>query len=119
VNQPLNLKCENLVSKAFAAFHKCNLYRYSLAMYVALSLLIGTVWLRIGNNADVVVDVVGVLFFVAAFMVFMSVSVLPAFLEEKAVFVRERANGGAVQVEFSLTHSSLKSPGFNPVEPMK
>ena len=40
-----------------------------LGLYVALSVMIGTVWLQIGNKADVVVDIVGVLFFVAAFMV--------------------------------------------------
>lgn len=79
-------------------------------MYVALSLMIGTVWLRIGNKADVVVDIVGVLFFVAAFMVFMSVSVLPAFLEEKAVFVRERANGSYSVPAFVIAHTIVDVP---------
>lgn len=81
-----------------------------LAMYVALSIMIGTVWLRIGNKSDVVVDIVGVLFFVAAFMVFMSVSVLPAFLEEKAVFVRERANGAYGVMPFVVAHTIVDAP---------
>ena len=37
--------------------------------------------------------------------VFMSVSVLPAFLEEKAVFVRERANGGYSVAAFVVAHT--------------
>ena len=78
-----------------------------LALYVALSIMIGTVWMQIGNKSDVVVDIVGALFFVAAFMVFMSVSVLPAFLEEKAVFVRERANGSYSVAAFVLAHTAV------------
>lgn len=40
-----------------------------MAMYIALALMIGTVWLNIGDGADVIVDIIGVIFFVAAFMV--------------------------------------------------
>lgn len=81
-----------------------------LAMYVALSIMIGTVWLQIGDGADVIVDIIGVIFFVAAFMVFMSVSVLPAFLEEKAVFVKERANGAYGSSAFVLAHTIVDLP---------
>ena len=42
--------------------------------------------------------------------VFMSVSVLPAFLEEKAVFVRERANGGYSVAAFVVAHTVVDVP---------
>ena len=40
-----------------------------IVMYVVLALMVGTVWLNIGDGADVIVDIIGVIFFVAAFMV--------------------------------------------------
>lgn len=46
-----------------------------MVMYIALALMIGTVWLDIGDGADVIVDIVGVIFFVAAFMVGCRLSV--------------------------------------------
>jgi Na+-transporting methylmalonyl-CoA/oxaloacetate decarboxylase beta subunit len=47
--------------------------------------MIGTVWLRIGTDAksDAVQDIASSLFFIAAFMVFMSVAVQIAYVEEK------------------------------------
>ncbi len=46
------------------------------------------IWLRItARNVD---NIAGALFFVAAFMAFMSISVLPAFLEDKAIVTAER-----------------------------
>ena len=81
-----------------------------MVMYIGLALMIGTVWINIGDGADVIVDIIGVIFFVAAFMVFMSVSVLPAYLEEKAVFVKERANGAYTSLVFILAHTVVDVP---------
>lgn len=84
-----------------------------MALYVVLSIMIGTVWIRIGANdpkSSVVQDLVGALFFIAAFMVFMSVSVMPAFIEEKAVFIRERANGTYRVSAYNLAHFLVDIP---------
>lgn len=40
----------------------------------------------------------------------MSVSVLPAYLEEKAVFVKERANGAYTSLVFILAHTAVDIP---------
>lgn len=84
-----------------------------MGLYVMLSIMIGTVWLRIGANnpkTSVVQDLVGALFFIAAFMVFMSVSVLPAFAEEKNVFLRERANGSYMVASYNVAHLLVDIP---------
>lgn len=84
-----------------------------MALYGVLSLMIGTVWLRIGEDtpsAGVIQDIIGALFFAAAFMVFMSVSVLPAYHEEKMVFIRERANGTYRVAAYNLAHFLVDIP---------
>lgn len=80
------------------------------AMYLALSLMIGLVWLRLGNSADRIIDINNALMYVCAFMVFMSVSVLPAYLEERAVLVRERANGAYSIPAYIVSHTLYEIP---------
>ena len=80
------------------------------AMYIALSVMIGTVWLDIGSSADDIIDVVNVLFFIAAFMVFMSISVLPAYLDDRNIFTKDRANGAYGTLSFLLAQSIVSQP---------
>ncbi len=60
-----------------------------------LSALIGAMYANVGQDKDQesVVARVSVLFYVAAFMVFMSVAVLPFVMLQRDVFVKERMNG--------------------------
>lgn len=80
------------------------------AMYIMLSLLIGTVWLQLGDSAKVINDVNGALFFTTAFMIFMSISVLPMYLEERNVFIRERANGSYSVTSYLVSHFLFEVP---------
>ncbi|KAI0557173.1 ABC transporter ATP-binding protein [Gracilaria domingensis] len=80
------------------------------AMYLILSLMIGLVWLRLGNSASVINDYNYALFYTCAFMIFMSVSVLPAYLEERSVLVRERANGAYSVGAYILSHTLYEIP---------
>ena len=85
-----------------------------LAMYTMLAGLIALMFLGLGDDLEDgdIVARVSVLFYVAAFMVFMSVAVLPFFVMQRPVFVRERCNG-AYDVRFAFclapppTHPSL------------
>mmetsp|Transcript_2757 Transcript_2757/g.6592 ORF Transcript_2757/g.6592 Transcript_2757/m.6592 type:complete len:656 (-) Transcript_2757:287-2254(-) len=84
-----------------------------MALYVTLSIMIGTVWLRIGAGtpkSNVVQDIANVLFFIAAFMVFMSVAVQIAFIEEMALFRKERAAGMYSTFAHALSHVVVDAP---------
>ncbi|OQR81929.1 ATP-binding Cassette (ABC) Superfamily, partial [Achlya hypogyna] len=67
------------------------IYWVRLFMYIMLSFMVGTMYYH--TNTDLTEqDLLPMLFYVQAFLVFMSVAVLPFFIEQRAVFVRERAN---------------------------
>ena len=66
-----------------------------LIMYVGLGAMIGFMFWKLGDKYAYtdIVSRISLLFFVAAFLVFMSVAVLPFFIQERHVFLRERSNG--------------------------
>lgn len=66
-----------------------------VAMYAAMGFLLATVWINLGKSQTTgkIQDRLSVFFFSVAFLGFMSVSGIPSFLEERSVFIRERANG--------------------------
>jgi hypothetical protein len=85
-----------------------------LAMYTMLSILIALMFLGLGDDLqdkDIVARV-SVLFFVAAFMVFMSVAVLPFFVMQRAVFITERCNGAYNVPEYCLAKFFTSLPGL-------
>jgi len=79
-------------------------------MYLGLCIFIGLIWLRLDQTVEDIQDTVSVLFFVAAFLVFMSISVLPAFIEERAIFTKERANGSYGVLAYALAHFVVETP---------
>eukprot|EP00959_Pyramimonas_sp_CCMP1952_P006106 127906-Pyramimonas_sp.AAC.1 len=71
-------------------------------MYIALAFMVGTMYYDVGEvarggepvaAAAAATSLLALLFYVQAFLVFMSVAILPFFLEIRDVFRRERANG--------------------------
>jgi hypothetical protein len=85
-----------------------------LVMYVMLSVLIGLMFWGIGDakkDGDVVARV-SILFYVAAFMVFMSVAVLPFFVMQRGLFVKERCNGAYGVSEYVLSKFLTSLPGI-------
>ena len=65
-----------------------------LAMYSMLALMVGFMFWDIGSetNDASIQKRISIIFYVAAFMVFMSVAVLPFFMMQREVFVQERCN---------------------------
>lgn len=55
--------------------------------------MMGTVWLRLSTHQDSIQPFVNAIFFGSAFMSFMAVAYIPAFLEDRATFIKERNNG--------------------------
>jgi hypothetical protein len=71
------------------------LWMVRIVLYTILSLVVGLLYLKSASR-DLEIDPLAItpmLFYVQAFYVFISVAVLPFFIDELQVFGRERANG--------------------------
>ena len=68
-------------------------YGIRIAMYMGLAIMMGTVWLRVKTTQENIQSFINSIFFGGAFMSFMAVAYIPSYLEDRAIFVRERANG--------------------------
>jgi ABC-type multidrug transport system ATPase subunit len=80
-----------LISRAFVNAAKNPLsYWVRVAMYTALAVLMGTTWLRLGADQQDAVNRIVAIYFSVAFLSFMAVAGIPAFLEERHVFLREK-----------------------------
>ncbi|KAJ5172400.1 hypothetical protein N7492_004993 [Penicillium capsulatum] len=68
-------------------------YGIRIVMYLGLAIMMGTVWLRLHPSQEYIQPLVSAMFFGSAFMSFMAVAYVPAFLEDRGTFFKERANG--------------------------
>ncbi|ORY55862.1 P-loop containing nucleoside triphosphate hydrolase protein [Pseudomassariella vexata] len=68
-------------------------YTIRIAMYLGLGVMIGTVWLRLKPEQSSIQPYINGLFFGSAFMSFMAVAYVPAFLEDRLQYVKEYHNG--------------------------
>ncbi|KAK9246144.1 P-loop containing nucleoside triphosphate hydrolase protein [Lipomyces tetrasporus] len=64
-------------------------YGVRVVMYLALAVLMGTVWLRLQPNENTIQSYFNAIFFGSAFMSFMAVAYIPAFLEDFSTFKKE------------------------------
>ncbi|QKX61298.1 uncharacterized protein TRUGW13939_08446 [Talaromyces rugulosus] len=90
-----------LISITFSLLHRSWIKSYRdvvaygirILMYMGLAIMMGTVWLRLSTSQESIQPFVNAIFFGSAFMSFMAVAYVPAFLEDRATFIKERANG--------------------------
>ncbi|CEG35982.1 atp-binding cassette superfamily [Plasmopara halstedii] len=87
------------------------IYWIRLFMYFCLSFMVGTMYLSTNNELSEE-DLVPLLFYVQAFLVFMSVAVLPFFIEQRAVFARERANSSLNVLSYVCANFLATLPGI-------
>ena len=68
-------------------------YGIRIAMYMGLAIMMSTVWLRLSPTQGNIQSFTNAIFFGGAFMSFMAVAYIPSFLEDRTLFMKERANG--------------------------
>ena len=78
-------------------------YGIRLAMYTGLAIMMATVWFRLDAEQESIIPLTNAIFFGSAFMSFMAVAYVPAFLEDRQQFVKEHHNGlyGATELVVS------------------
>ena len=79
-------------------------------MYLGLAILTGTVFLRMQTTQEHIQPFVNAIFFAGAFMSFMAIAYVPAFLEDLSAFQLERANGLAGPLPFLLSNFLIGIP---------
>lgn len=85
-------------------------YGVRFAMYVGLALLMGTVWLRLQTGQQYIQIYLNAMFFSSAFLSFMAVAYIPAFLEDYAALVQDRANGMYGVTAFLVSNALIGIP---------
>ena len=85
-------------------------YGVRVAMYLGLAILMGTVFLRFETEQRYVQPYINAIFFGGAFMSFMAVAYVPAFLEDLSTFKQERANGLVGPLAFLLANFMIGIP---------
>ncbi|KAJ0320082.1 hypothetical protein Brms1b_003389 [Colletotrichum noveboracense] len=68
-------------------------YGIRFAMYTGLAIMMGTVWVRLSTSQESIIPLTNAIFFGGAFMSFMAVAYVPAFLEDRSQYVKEHHNG--------------------------
>ncbi|KAI4183490.1 MAG: hypothetical protein LQ348_004682 [Seirophora lacunosa] len=85
-------------------------YGIRFAMYIGLAIMMGTVWLRLPATQSSIGPFTNAIFFGSAFMSFMAVAYVPAFLEDRATFIKERANGLYGATAFMISNFLIGIP---------
>lgn len=85
-------------------------YHIRIVMYLGLAILMGTVFLRMKTTQEYIQSYINAIFFGSAFMSFMAVAYVPAFLEDRATFTKERANGLVGPLAFMVSNFIIGLP---------
>lgn len=85
-------------------------YGIRIAMYFGLAILMGTVFLRFNTQQEYIQPFTNAIFFSSAFMSFMAVAYVPAFLEDLNTFHQERANGLIGPLSFMVSNFLIGLP---------
>lgn len=79
-------------------------------MYLGLAIMMGTVWLRLAPVQSNIQSFTNAIFFGGAFMSFMAVAYIPAYLEDLQIYRKERANGLYGPTAFMLANFIVGIP---------
>ena len=100
-----------LIQRSFLKSYRDVLaYKIRIVMYLGLAFYMGTIWLRLEPVQDNIQSFINAIFFGGAFMSFMAVAYIPAFLEDRAIFIREQANGLCGPASFLIANLVIGLP---------
>ncbi|PKS04912.1 hypothetical protein jhhlp_008277 [Lomentospora prolificans] len=85
-------------------------YHIRVIMYLGLAVLMGTVFLRFKTSQEYIQPFVNSIFFSGAFISFMAVAYVPAYLEDLHTFQSERANGLVGPLSFMVSNFLIGLP---------
>jgi hypothetical protein len=85
-------------------------YGIRVVMYLGLAILMGTVFLRLSTAQAHIQPFINAIFFSSAFMSFMAVAYVPAYLEDRATFAMERSNGLVGPLSFIISNFLIGLP---------
>ncbi|KAF7189210.1 ABC transporter G family member 15 [Pseudocercospora fuligena] len=107
---PLTIPLVLLHRSWIKAYRDVVAYGIRIVMYLGLAILMGTVFLRFGSNQKYIQPYTNAIFFGGAFMSFMAVAYVPAYLEDRATFAKERANGLVGPFAFMISNFVIGLP---------
>ncbi|KAH7087628.1 ATP-binding cassette transporter-like protein [Paraphoma chrysanthemicola] len=100
-----------LIHRSFIKSHRDIIaYGIRIAMYIGLAIMMGTVWLRLSPTQPNIQAFTNAIFFGGAFMSFMAVAYIPAYLEDLSLFRKERSNGLYGPASFMLANFVIGVP---------
>jgi len=93
------------------SYRDLGIYWVRVVMYLMMALLLGSNYSYLANTEQVrIQDRISVLFFSVAFLCFMSVAAIPAFIQERLIFERERASGTYRVSSYVLANTLIGLP---------
>ncbi|KAJ6134765.1 hypothetical protein N7523_001087 [Penicillium sp. IBT 18751x] len=106
----LRIICALLHRSFIKSYRDVVAYGIRIVMYLGLAIMMGTVWLRLRPSQEYIQPYVNAIFFGSAFMSFMAVAYVPAYLEDRATFAKERANGLYGATPFMISNFLIGLP---------
>lgn len=85
-------------------------YGLRIGMYICLAIMMGTVWLRLDPVQSNITAFTNAIFFGGAFMSFMAVAYIPAYLEDLSLYTKERLNGLYGPTSFMIANFLIGIP---------
>lgn len=100
-----------LTSRNFIKSRRDLLVYYArIIMYLGLAIMMGTVWLRLSSSQNSIQPFINAIFFGGAFLSFMSVAYIPAFIEDYRSYEKENLNGLYGPAAFMLSNFIVGLP---------
>ncbi|KAG0566168.1 hypothetical protein KC19_7G043500 [Ceratodon purpureus] len=104
-------QCFTLMRRSYVNMSRdMGYYWLRLVIYIMLTVCIGSIYFKVGNEFSAIMGRAGCMSYVAGFLTFMSIGGFPSFVEDMKVFSRERLNGHYGVAAFVIGNSLSSLP---------